>query len=447
MEGELSREVEEFIKSWDKMQYYHEKLASIVGEKCQQALKDRGIPCNVSWRVKEADSLKRKIYTRQHPNKPKFQSEKDIVEDITDLAGVRIALYWPEHKKMVPNILESFVRIKKNKSVSDSDNQDEQARRRARRFQWYSADHYIVGLKQEQGVKIGNEEDNIEVQVVTVLRNALAEVEHNLVYKPLSGVPSWEEHNIIDGLSGVIYMGECFLDQLWDSRARKSEDTKEPFENIYDLGLCLSRLVSDNVQSEDSDLGSLRPLLPLLEIYSLNSPFELKELLASMNSQKVRSHIKAAYGDIQPTMSVCIMDYILFQRDSARIRKEQSSTGGNELEKIYTTFIWLDELFPPSTSWFGPLLLKNNLPENENSALLQAFKWLGQSTTQDLLTNPEKMTHNARNQLCELWSWFGRHRERPIQLASQLCELNIVRDLKKEWHLFTRAFAILDIIE
>ena len=109
----------------------------------------------------------------------------------------------------------------------------------------------------------------------------------------------------------VLEIEEDFLAQLWDSQVEKSRDAAGPFSNIYELGLCLSGLVEENYGRKVADLGSLKPLMHLLEKNSLDTPFQLGKLLVQTKTN--HDEFEKAYEGMRPSMSVGIIDHILFE--------------------------------------------------------------------------------------------------------------------------------------
>lgn len=73
-----------------------------------------------------------------------------------------------------------------------------------------------------------------EIQVASVLMHAWSEVEHDLVYKPLSGNLSNEELSILDELNGLVLAGEIALERL-NEAAKSRIKTENAFNNQYEL--------------------------------------------------------------------------------------------------------------------------------------------------------------------------------------------------------------------
>ncbi|CRG91621.1 hypothetical protein PISL3812_08671 [Talaromyces islandicus] len=424
--------VDKFLETWEESYDHYNKRAKDTEKFCRETLKSHAIQCNVTSRAKNVDSLKAKLYARQTEKNFVYQSREEIIEDITDLSGVRIALYWPNDQEKVDRILKDTMHIEKIKEVNDRVQKKDQTgdQQRKRRFEWYSAKHYIVSVDPDHQ-KGGPKTKKVEIQLVSVLRNALAEVEHNLVYKPLSGPVSREEHNIIDALSGVVHMAECFLAQLWDSQVEKSTASTGPFKNIYALGLCFSGLVEENYGQKVADLGSLRPLMQLLAKNSLDTPLQLGKLL--LQAKDKRDEFEKAYEGMRPSMSVGIIDHILF--DGTGVGDPAPK---EKLQMIYSTFIWLDELFAPATVWQEKLLSQRCIHEAHDY-----LPWLGHVDTQELLEDNTKFNDDVTMKIDHIWNWLDHHPERSVQLAFRLCKRGIVRDVKTEYYLFDRAFQIV----
>jgi hypothetical protein len=124
-------------------------------------------------------------------------------------------------------------------------------------FPGYQAAHYHVRLKEEQ---LSDERRpyaraRIEIQVASVLMQAWAEVEHDLVYKPNSGDLSEDEHAILDELNGLVLAGEIALQRLQRAVKRRVAQEDRPFSHHHDLAAYLyPRLCSLYPQEQDAPL-------------------------------------------------------------------------------------------------------------------------------------------------------------------------------------------------
>ncbi len=97
------------------MSYYmdhrleYEKIRDQVQSIIENQLHDAGIMAIPSSRIKANDRLMDKLVTR---NKTRlYQSIDDIISDIPDLIGARIALYFPNDKMKIKSLLEHSFEI------------------------------------------------------------------------------------------------------------------------------------------------------------------------------------------------------------------------------------------------------------------------------------------------------------------------------------------------
>jgi ppGpp synthetase/RelA/SpoT-type nucleotidyltranferase len=103
----ISEFVEHYVKKFD----FYEQLASIVAGQLRSELARRGIRAIVSSRAKNPVKLRQKLIKRSNratdPNV--YNSLKDIDLDIVDLAGVRVALYFPGDQKKVGQLIDEVL--------------------------------------------------------------------------------------------------------------------------------------------------------------------------------------------------------------------------------------------------------------------------------------------------------------------------------------------------
>src|SRR6185436_1109301 len=117
--------------------------------------------------------------------------------------------------------------------------------------------------------------------------HAWAEVEHDLVYKPIQGKLSEDEYAILDELNGLVLAGEIALERL--QRAVKSRVGRQdiPFTNHYELAAHLSESAKTVLNSTiaDAALGQVSLLFGFLKRASLLSPRHLAPFVGSIHSQ------------------------------------------------------------------------------------------------------------------------------------------------------------------
>jgi ppGpp synthetase/RelA/SpoT-type nucleotidyltranferase len=208
--------VEDFIKQYNKEFDFFQKLSQIVANKIENQLYYRGIKAIVTSRAKKPDRLREKLLKR-HSEK-RYNSQEEIYQDIYDLAGVRVSLYFPTERDIVNEIIADLFEINKQMEFPCTSH----VPKYTKRFSGYWATHYRITLK---GDGLTNRYTNtiVEIQVSSILMHAWAEVEHDLVYKPYSGDLSTEEIAILDELNGLVLSGEIALEQLQLAMAKRTK--------------------------------------------------------------------------------------------------------------------------------------------------------------------------------------------------------------------------------
>ena len=90
---------------------FFQEASRLCAQRCETALKQNGIRSIVTYRAKRMDTLKMKLENRNAEKQ--YKTADDCKNDIPDLAGVRIALYFPGDLQEVRRLLESQFAVEK----------------------------------------------------------------------------------------------------------------------------------------------------------------------------------------------------------------------------------------------------------------------------------------------------------------------------------------------
>ena len=218
--------IDDFIRQYNKEFDYYQKLSQIIASKIEDQLFNRGIKAIVTYRAKRPDRLKDKLLKRNEDKK--YKNVEEIFQDIVDLAGIRVSLYFPSEREIINEIITELFHVEKKKVFPN----EAHTPKYSKRFSGYWATHYRVKLKEESLTK--RYVDTLaEIQVASVLMHAWSEVEHDLVYKPFSGDLSKEELAILDEINGLVLSGEIALERLQSAmaeRTRQRNDITDKYE-------------------------------------------------------------------------------------------------------------------------------------------------------------------------------------------------------------------------
>lgn len=267
--------LDKFIRQYKKEYDFYAELARITCEMLESELQKRGIKSIVSYRAKNPSRLKEKIEQRQEIKK--YKSVSDFYSDIIDLAGVRVSLYFPSERDIVDEVIKDIFEVKKKKQFPEQSHKPKYEKR----FSGYWANHYRATIKNNDKENNRYIDAIFEIQVASVLMHAWAEVEHDLVYKPLSGNLSDDELSIIDEINGMVIAGEIALERLKKSMARRVKDSKE-IKDKYQL----TNLILDNLNKNYIDklkLGNTKLLSNYFNNIHKYDPESFSRFLINVN--------------------------------------------------------------------------------------------------------------------------------------------------------------------
>ena len=204
--------VSQFIENYKKKTPVYEAAGRLAAAQLEAALQSAGIRAMVTSRAKNPDRLKSKVIRRNTLREIPYKNMKEIYDDIADLCGIRVSLYFPGDRNKTGDLKRHFydqlsIRHFQEESKPPTYN---------RRFSGYWATHYRALLKENTLTHAQKRYTSarLEIQVASLLMHAWSEVEHDLVYKPLQGSLSEEELAIIDELNGLVLSGEIALERL-----------------------------------------------------------------------------------------------------------------------------------------------------------------------------------------------------------------------------------------
>lgn len=275
----MTQIIEQFIQQYQREYDYYSQAAKICANQAENKLESSGIRAMVTFRAKRPDRLEDKLAKR---NKEKdYKAVEDIYNDIVDLAGVRIALYFPGDIIEVDKIIHANFNVKGAKEFPEQNKVKE-----GKTFIGYKAKHYRIKLRED---KLGGSEKRfstalVEIQVASVLMHGWAEVEHDLVYKPLSGGLSEDELAILDELNGLVLTGEIALERLQRAFKRRVENEDKEFNNHFELAAYIYDVIKiDNPSINlESSIGKVDTLYRFTKAIKFSKPDKIKKYISKL---------------------------------------------------------------------------------------------------------------------------------------------------------------------
>lgn len=283
--------INQFIENYKKKISYYEASGRLAASQLEASLQAAGIRAIVTSRAKHPGRLKSKVTRRNNLRDIPYKNMREIYDDIKDLAGVRVSLYFPGDRDKADALVSDQFEILETKQFPEQSKPPSYNKR----FSGYWANHYRARLRDDllEGPQKKYGTARIEIQVASVLMHAWSEVEHDLVYKPLQGTLSEEELAILDELNGLVLAGEIALERLQSAGNERVRNKNTTFGSQYDLASYLYNYLSNNFHPEDIELrmGNIELLYKLISCLNMNGVKSIEPVLRTVKFEKDRRNI------------------------------------------------------------------------------------------------------------------------------------------------------------
>lgn len=250
--------IETFMTQYKEMSQHFEVIRSYTQDILKSSLKDAGIMAITTSRVKDPERLEEKLNERDQEKH--YGSSDEIISDIPDFIGMRIALYFPGDNDRVRTLIYQLFEVEKEKHFPAEQRKNDIYERK---FPGYCATHYRVYLKKLPPSIQDN--SRIEIQVASLLMHAWSEVEHDLTYKQKKGDVSYDEYESLDEINGLVLAGELSLRRLQRVSELRIEAEKKGFENHYQLASFIWEKASASMSGDVPYLGDVETLFLLFK--------------------------------------------------------------------------------------------------------------------------------------------------------------------------------------
>ena len=283
--------VNQFIENYRKKYTFYENAGRLAAKQLETALQSAGIRAIVTSRAKNPGRLKYKTFHRNAERETPYKNMREIYDDMFDLAGVRVSLYFPGDRDKADALISDLFTVMEKKQFPEQSKTPTYNKR----FSGYWANHYRVHISEENISPNQKKyvQARIEIQVASVLMHAWSEVEHDLIYKPLQGALSDEELSILDELNGLVLTGEIALERLQSAGNERIKNKETTFTSQYDLASYLYNYLSNHFKEEDVELrmGNIELLFKLLSRLKFFKVKDIEPILKSVKFEKDRRNI------------------------------------------------------------------------------------------------------------------------------------------------------------
>lgn len=269
--------IDSFIDQYQKEKEKYERIRDNATAQLKSALHDAGIMEITTSRIKDIYRLRDKLNLRNEEKA--YKSVADIKDDLADLIGLRVALYFPNDQKKVETIINRLFTVEKIKQFPEEQRINGDY---TRRFSGYCATHYRVFLRSDGKMPESDTKERIEIQVASLLMHAWSEVEHDLVYKQKKGFVTLDEYESLDEINGLVLAGELSLRRLQRTTEMRLSTENKPFANHYLLASYIYNALEEK-HSGTFELGDVETLFSVLKDLKRLTPAKLRNDLKNID--------------------------------------------------------------------------------------------------------------------------------------------------------------------
>ena len=256
------------LAQYDKIYNKYDKILDALTKKFETILTDSGCNAQVKGRVKSFDALYRKLLTRCQ-----YGAIEKPFEVISDIIGMRIVVPFLEDLESVERM------IKKNFQIVET---EYKSRELSIREFGYDSIHIQIILPQDISNKVKNSRDmKIEIQLRTILQDAWAEVEHELIYKTsIDKVEDTIRRKMI-AVNATLSLGDTIFQEIREYQRKRYKDIQDRHKKLMDkvstipekmekLKISTDIMTSEKSNEEIGDVPKKLQPLSMTEKHGLN---------------------------------------------------------------------------------------------------------------------------------------------------------------------------------
>lgn len=224
--------ISDFVEHFGRNRDNYIEIKEEVDTLCKRKLSEQRI--NFLWdsRVKNPESLRKKLQDRS----AKYDTEAENVNDIKDLIAGRVILTRWKEFGLVENVIEkNFDVIQRTQHPKSEQNRVTLQQR----FRGYDGLHFYVTRRDADVESYGNL--IIEIQVMSSFMWAFSTPEHDFIYKEQHGKPPDDLRSLFELLKGTANVAEVVMEMVDNFHI----DFKSPHFQQGNAGLILREEVRE----------------------------------------------------------------------------------------------------------------------------------------------------------------------------------------------------------
>jgi ppGpp synthetase/RelA/SpoT-type nucleotidyltranferase len=209
------------IENYRRIRPLHEEYASVIRNILSEAFNALSIKIHsIEARAKAIDSFGDKAATPapDDPSKPYYPNP---LSNITDLAGIRVIVFFPRTLDVVDGIIKMQFDVLKRSDKTQSLIKED-------RF-GYGSIHYLVRLNDNRTSLLEYNRFKglvAEIQLRTILQHSWAEIEHDIQYKAVETIPNTIRRRFM-ALAGLLEIADREFQAIQDEDERLATEARK----------------------------------------------------------------------------------------------------------------------------------------------------------------------------------------------------------------------------
>ncbi|KAI1417219.1 hypothetical protein F5Y13DRAFT_82028 [Hypoxylon sp. FL1857] len=314
-----SEKIERFLKEYESERDQKEwkDLKDQAIKICEEQLEKKNLRAYVTGRVKERESLRKRLY-EYPPNK-----DEGILSQRWDFVGLRIVVFFPgqirEVEKIIQEAFEEQPKHRKPKgawSAAEEESSIQPSQPYLKRFGGYDEAHYWVKLRMEDRTSVGvHNEQMFEIQLRTVMMDSWITVVHDLEYKAMAGDLSIEEHRILDSIKGLASTGEVLLEHLEQIHFNRRASDEKVIEDAAGLERLLREYLPEiqiDPSIQEDGCNVFFPLFAVLKASGVTTTGALRITLRKLDIRRMLKYQCQDWVQSVQLFQATPLDFILY---------------------------------------------------------------------------------------------------------------------------------------
>ncbi|WP_066759365.1 GTP pyrophosphokinase [Crocinitomix algicola] len=290
---------EELFQEYKDKRPFYERFTNKLSELIEELIRANKIDYHlIDSRTKEIKNFQEKIIRKQD----KYNS----LEEITDLSGIRVIVYYPDD-------IDAIIRIIQDEFLLDEENSVIKGAEFNPNEFGYRSSHIVIKLSDNR-ISLPEwtsyQEFNCEIQIRTVLQHAWASISHALQYKTTRDIPINLQRKLFQ-LAGLFEIADDQFIEIRnihqelkrqinqdDIETSKRELNLLSVSNFIKKSTKLKEIYSIALQNgftdenddptiESSETSSISSILKLCEHLKIKTIHELNSILNSIDKNKI----------------------------------------------------------------------------------------------------------------------------------------------------------------